>query len=215
MGSKKGCIPWNKGKKATDDDRIKKSVEKAHEARKGHSSWNSGKKINRTKYPNMGHLQKHSEESKKKMSDALKGRKAWNKDIKFPQYSGNNHPQWKGGKTKTVSGYIWIHCPQHPSANHGYVYEHRLIIEQHLGRYLTTKEHIHHLGKKDDNRLHMLMAFSSNSAHKRFHHNPLNVKLSEILFDGRNHQSQTSTSTSSPFASVKNKFLISKNPVGL
>ena len=65
-------------------------------------------------------------------------------------------------------------------------YEHRLVVERHLGRSLTKKvEVVHHLGEKDDNRPQMLMAFTSNSAHLRFHHNPKNVKPKEIIFDGR------------------------------
>lgn len=51
-------------------------------------------------------------------------------------------------------GYIRVYCPMHPSANTwGYVYEHRLIMEGVTGRYLSKKEHIHHVnGKRWDNR---------------------------------------------------------------
>jgi len=59
------------------------------------------------------------------------------------------------------------------------------LLKKHIKRYLTRKEVVHHLGERDDNRPHMLMAFTGISAHMRFHHNPNNVKPSEIIFDGR------------------------------
>ena len=112
-----------------------------------------------------------SMETRKKLSESRRGIK---------------HPRWKGGKTTTVSGYVTILKPNHPSVHSkNYVLEHRLVIEKEIGRYLKRTEHAHHLGKKDDNRPHMLMAFSSNSAHIRFHKNPNNVKQEEIIFDGR------------------------------
>jgi endogenous inhibitor of DNA gyrase (YacG/DUF329 family) len=51
------------------------------------------------------------------------------------------------------SGYLRIWEPDHPSSMQGRVLEHRWIVEQALGRYLATDEHVHHLnGVKDDNR---------------------------------------------------------------
>lgn len=42
-------------------------------------------------------------------------------------------------------GYVRVYCPMHPKANTwGYVYEHRLIAEKMLGRYLTEDEVVHH-----------------------------------------------------------------------
>ncbi len=42
-------------------------------------------------------------------------------------------------------GYVRVYAPMHPEANtRGYVYEHRLIAEQMLGRRLAPGEVVHH-----------------------------------------------------------------------
>ena len=65
-------------------------------------------------------------------------------------------------------GYVRVYCPMHPHANTwGYVYEHRLIVEGLLGRYLDNKEHVHHKnGKRWDNRLENLQVLSSSEHSK-------------------------------------------------
>ena len=62
---------------------------------------------------------------------------------------------WKGGKTTTANGYVYVYTPEHPNSNmRGYVMEHRLVMEDKLGRFLTQKENVHHInGIRDDNRL--------------------------------------------------------------
>lgn len=66
---------------------------------------------------------------------------------------GSKNPNWKGGK-KTINGYVMVYAPEHPNSVHNYVFEHRLIIENFLGRYLTSNEIVHHRNAvKDDNRL--------------------------------------------------------------
>jgi HNH endonuclease len=42
--------------------------------------------------------------------------------------------------------------PDHPKAKNGYMQEPRPVMEQHLGRYLSPKESVHHKnGVKTDN----------------------------------------------------------------
>ena len=115
-----------------------------------------------------------------------KGQTGYWKNKKRPNHSGKNHSCWKGG-ININNGYIYIMKKGHPKANkYGYVKRSRLVIEKHLGRYLTRKEVVHHRNKIIiDDRSKNLMAFISNSAHKRFHKNPNNVKPNEIIFDGR------------------------------
>lgn len=129
-----------------------------------------------------------SEEHKKKISKFMKGRHHSPKtEFKKGHNKGSNHPQWKeNGQIKHSAGYIYIRKPSHPFANERYVFEHRLIVEAQIGHYLAPENRVHHLNEiKDDNRPENLIAFISESAHQRFHHNPDNVKPSEIIFDGR------------------------------
>lgn len=82
-----------------------------------------------------------------------------------------NNPRWKGGKSKHTEGYILILKPNHPFCDsRGYVFEHRLMMEKKIGRYLKPKERVHHLnGIKNDNRPENLIYFPDESKHQRFH----------------------------------------------
>lgn len=68
--------------------------------------------------------------------------------------SGNRNHFWKGGLTKDKLGYILVYSPNHPFRTKSkYVLEHRLIMENIVGRYLNKDEDVHHInGIVDDNR---------------------------------------------------------------
>ena len=84
------------------------------------------------------------------------------------QKFGPKHKGWKGGRRIDKDGYVLIYCPDHPSANgrRKTVREHRLVMEQHLGRFLLPTEVVHH---KDENKLNNdisnLELFSTNAEH--------------------------------------------------
>jgi len=105
---------------------------------------------------------KLSEEHKEKIKKAHFGR--------FRREESSN---WKGGKWKMRIGYICVLSREHPFCNkQGYVYEHRLIMEKCIGRYLKPKEVIHHINEKRyDNRVENLMLFPNDIAHRKIRHN--------------------------------------------
>jgi len=80
---------------------------------------------------------------------------------------GKTNPHWNGGRSKDMAGYVRVYVPDHPRRdNNNYVLEHRLVMEQHVGRVLVRSEVVHHInGIKDDNRLEnlVLMTHSQHS----------------------------------------------------
>ena len=74
---------------------------------------------------------------------------------------------WRGGRVLDEDGYVLLKVPGHPDADrHGYVREHRLVMENVLGRRLDPKEVVHHKnGDRADNRPENLELFATNGAH--------------------------------------------------
>jgi hypothetical protein len=69
-----------------------------------------------------------------------------------PWKDGQHPPNWKGIVQKGLRQYV----PKgHPYRDQkGYVAQHRLVMEQHIGRYLEPFEKVHHRnGVKTDNRI--------------------------------------------------------------
>lgn len=99
------------------------------------------------------------------------GNKSNKTSFKHGENMGADHFNWKGGKQNN-QGYVMVLNRSHPFCDHhGYVFEHRLVMEKHIGRYLDKKERIHHInGIKFDNRIENLMLFESESKHQAFHH---------------------------------------------
>lgn len=72
--------------------------------------------------------------------------------------TGPGGPTWAGGVSWS-KGYRLLYVGrEHPMSNcDGYAYEHRLVMAEHLGRYLDRDEHIHHINEvKSDNRIENL-----------------------------------------------------------
>ena len=150
-------------------EKISKGLRKSYQ---GRSSANKGKKLSKeTKekiseglkvaykegraHPHIKKGGKMPQETKEKVRKGIIiAYKEGRKTSFFKDKKREKHPNWKGGKHKD-NGYVLIYTPDHPSAtkSHPYIAEHRLIMEKILGRYLKSKEQVHHKNaKKDDNR---------------------------------------------------------------
>lgn len=92
------------------------------------------------------------------------------KSPKHKRSYAENHHNWKGG-TYITKGYVLEYAPDHPAAAtyKGYVPQHRLVMEQALGRYLSSDELVHHRNEiKTDNRLENL-ELTARSSHIKHH----------------------------------------------
>lgn len=157
----KGQKAWNKGLTKETDERVKKYGLSGSISMKGqHNS------------PETEYKKGNISFSKLHPECMQRGDKCWN---------------WKGGRIKS-KGYILILMPNHPYCNsQNYMREHRVIVEEQLGRFLNPEESIHHINKiKTDNRPENLMAFKTESAHKRFESGKIYLHK-EIIYDGRIH----------------------------
>jgi hypothetical protein len=102
---------------------------------------------------------KHSKKVREQISKSRKGKAL-----------REANPAWIGGKIKRI-GYIMILNTKHPFSNKdGYIFEHRIVMEKKIGRYLKPKEVVHHINhKRTDNRPANLMLFASSGEHTKFH----------------------------------------------
>lgn len=75
------------------------------------------------------------------------------------QTIGPLNVNWRGGRKSHGSGYVQLLVGrEHPMANRvGYVFAHRLVMSEAIGRPLRTDEQVHHInGDRSDNRLENL-----------------------------------------------------------
>lgn len=85
---------------------------------------------------------------------------------------GSKNGMWKGGRSVASNGYVLIRVgiDHHLADVRGYAYEHRLVAEQKLGRWLRPGEIAHHKNEvKTDNRPSNIEVKSSIAAHRAEH----------------------------------------------
>lgn len=84
------------------------------------------------------------------------------------------HKIAKRGPDRIINGdgYVLIRCEDHPrpvGTGH-FVYEHILVMENHLGRYLAGEEQVHHDNDvKSDNRIENLVLCPNYAYHAKLH----------------------------------------------
>ena len=96
--------------------------------------------------------------------------------------SGANSGNFNGYRARK-DGYILRYVPDHPCANsRGYIGEHRLVVEEHLGIILPKEFVVHHLnGVKDDNRIENLAVMTVGA------HSALHGKMGRKMPKGETH----------------------------
>ena len=87
-------------------------------------------------------------------------RKYCSKRCYWDNNSGENHCHYKDGKKRRADGYVRFSDDR---------YEHRVVMEEKLGRSLETHEHVHHINHDpSDNRIENL-ELTTNSEHRKHH----------------------------------------------
>ena len=78
-------------------------------------------------------------------------------------WTGPRRSTYKGGRTISAKGYVLVLAPKHPRVHADrYIFEHRLVMERHLGRQLRRHEIVHHInGIKTDNRVENLQVMTN------------------------------------------------------
>ena len=92
---------------------------------------------------------------------------------------------WKGGIKKHYDGYMMIRYPLHPLNIQGYVFQHILVMENHLGRPLMREESIHHIDfDKTNNYIDNLHLFPNESEHQKYHQRVKRFVMEELNSGG-------------------------------
>jgi hypothetical protein len=89
---------------------------------------------------------------------------------------------FKKYKRGTIDSHVMVRARLHKNADGmGYVPEHRLIIEEQIGRHLDKKEIVHHINLvKSDNRIENLVLFKCSRDHF-LSHGSLNKCVKQLI----------------------------------
>jgi hypothetical protein len=90
---------------------------------------------------------------------------------------GPKNPMFKGGERVSNYGYKLVYKPKHPNArSDGYMFEHRYVMSEHLGRPLEKWEVVHHKDENKQNNDISNLEIMTLEEHQK-HHN----RLKEII----------------------------------
>lgn len=119
-----------------------------------------------------GHAKGHevSEKTRSKFRISMKGREfsdEWRQNIASARTCDYNGMNGYGHKKKHNAGYVLVYAPKHPHAHRdGYIMEHTVIMERHIGRYLRANECVHHKNRnRADNRIENLELMDKHEHH--------------------------------------------------
>lgn len=102
-------------------------------------------------------------------SNAIRSSKAFcsQQCVNASRHSPDGSSKYKRG---SAGGHVLEKALNHPQAKRGFVPQHRLRVEEHIGRFLLQTEVIHHINcVEDDNRIENLHVCSSISDHNMAH----------------------------------------------
>ena len=87
-----------------------------------------------------------------------------------PDRRGDKNVRWKGGRNGRGVGYVCVYAPDHPKAVENSVYEHVIVAERALGKYLPPKAVVHHANRdRSDNRPENLVICQDHAYHMLIH----------------------------------------------
>ncbi len=115
-------------------------------------------------------------------------RKRYGSEYHYPPKQSINERRLMRGTVGRCNDrdYWLVLSPCHPKSNNqGYVFEHRLIMEVELGRFLDTKEIIHHIDHDRGNNNIENLELTNHANHNR-HHNKVR-RLPSPVFPSNQH----------------------------
>ncbi len=101
--------------------------------------------------------------------------------------TGSRNTNWVGGrkfKRGSDGGHVLIYAPNHPNAKKSNVPEHRLVLEENIGRYLLQEEIVHHIDMVPDSNGIDNLVLCANSAEHHSIHGTLNKSVAALLDSG-------------------------------